>query len=179
MKKIKFIKENDLYMWEVGQIQYVDFSDNGRGVVVVELHPGSSPPEDYPKLNTVKLFVDFLKAKDYVEDVKEEPTLVERVGELIAKWEKECGSGPNTLTIISKYGAIELYDYIVEELPKVKGSDSIFVVTFNPKKGIYFIENTFGEGSALKETSEEICKAMIDSEVFKPYLLKIFPHAND
>ena len=170
MKKIRFIKENDLFDWEVGEVREV------RGKYVTE-------PMNMLIAKATPIHAEFLVETGYAEWV--EDSLVDQVDKLTEDFKKENGmyhcNKNCQFEDCDKYIAMKMYDAIVKELNgdwKPIWKDGVnqdqnnkWVVSYRD----YFevvIESLYRE-ALHPAKSEEICQAMIDSKKMRPYLNKI------
>jgi len=183
MKKIRFIKENDLFDWRVGDI--LAERENGDWPDQVEIGYRSIGGYAFT-FDTVIIPTNYLIKKGYAKEVKE-PNLIDKVDEIVDEWviesggefyriNKEVNHGAASEDF-NKYQCIKLYDHIVEELNEgwewehgAKGWE------INHRSKItYYVEYQAVFNPITKYAkSNEICQAMIDSKVFRPYLNKIF-----
>lgn len=180
-KKIKFIKENDLFSWKVGD----------------ELET-TSPPGDYVELG-VKRMVGFLDVdkvnimasilinKGYAEYV-EDKTLLEQVEEVAEKWLVKYISDDESLKLyfghrpfyfykyekFDKYEAMKLIEYIRDELDKEEDKGDPLYYTFYYCKESKKIDRTFnGKHKSyldIEFNDHTLVDAIIDSEKLRPYL---------
>ena len=159
MRKIKFIKENDLFDWEVGDIRKVE------GKYITE-------QTNMLISKDTNLHADHLVETGYAEWIQETPDLVEKVNQLI------CGRIIGKAQYTSKYKCLALYDDIVKGMAEYGEGLKTFILVPRDSGAITFFARA-NDYHVMDRTCRNICEAMLESKKFRPYLNKLFGIDNE
>lgn len=191
-RKLKFVKESDLFDWKVDEeIEIVTDKKNRLckfSTKILQRGMTIFPERTHSGRALIAVAQEIVKAgyAVWLDDEEEKP-LVEQVDALVGNYAGDIilqsKRFPHTF---NKYECIKIYDHIVKELngdwvPDWNNleQERFYIMQYNNPRHMNHksLKTVYAQGQFTEypAKSEEICQAILDSKKMRPYLNKIYP----